>query len=114
MSEECLRATDTVEQVEDKLLAFLQSHMGPRECPLAGNTIYMDRQFLSAYMPRVNEYLHYRLIDVSTCKELCKRWNPTQWEQAPKKRFVHRGFEDIMESIEELKYYRQFMFQPNE
>lgn len=113
MSEACLRSTDTVEQVEDKLFNFLQAHMGPRECPLAGNTIYMDRLFLSEYMPRVNEFLHYRLIDVSTCKELCKRWNPTLSAQAPKKRFVHRGLEDIMESIEELKYYRQFMFANN-
>lgn len=111
MTEACLQSTTTCEQAEDQLLAFLQQHIGERECPLAGNTIYMDRAFLMEYMPRVDAYLHYRLIDVSTCKELCKRWAPKLFAQAPKKRLVHRGLEDIMESIEELRYYRQFMFE---
>lgn len=70
----------------------------------------MDRLFLKEYMPKIDQFLHYRLIDVSTCKELCKRWNPKQFSAAPKKRLLHRGYEDIMDSIEELKYYKQFMF----
>lgn len=111
MTAACLQSDQTVEQCEDRLLEFLSQHMGRRECPLAGNTIYMDRMFLAEYMPRVNEYLHYRLIDVSSCKELCKRWNPQLYARAPEKRFVHRGLEDITDSIEELRYYRQFMFQ---
>lgn len=92
------------------MLDFLQAHVKHRECPLAGNTIYMDRAFLMEYMPRVDQYLHYRLIDVSTCKELCKRWNPSLFAKVPRKQLVHRGLEDILESIEELKYYRQYMF----
>lgn len=92
-------------------MKFLQqNNIKARECPLAGNTIYMDRLFLKEYMPKIDEFLHYRLIDVSTCKELCKRWNPKQFSAAPKKQLLHRGYEDIMESIEELKYYKKFMF----
>lgn len=111
MSEACLQSTTTIEQAEEQLLQFLlDQNIGHRECPLAGNTIYMDRMFLAEYMPRVNEHLHYRLIDVSTCKELCKRWNPRLFALTPEKKLGHRGLEDIMESIDELKYYRQYMF----
>lgn len=78
--------------------------------PLAGNSVYMDRIFLREYMPRLNEYLHYRIIDVSTVKELCKRWNKSIFSKVPPKQLVHRGLDDIKESIEELKYYKQFMF----
>lgn len=77
---------------------------------MAGNTIYMDRLFMREYMPKIDDYLHYRLIDVSTCKELCKRWNSKIFSKAPEKVLLHRGYEDIIESINELKYYRQFMF----
>lgn len=80
------------------------------ECPLAGNSIYMDRLFLKEYMPKIDNYLHYRIIDVSTCKELCKRWNSDIFSKVPKKKLVHRGLDDIRESIEELKYYKNFMF----
>lgn len=113
--DECQKSTTTVEQAESELLKFLQqNNIKARECPLAGNTIYMDRLFLKEYMPKIDEFLHYRLIDVSTCKELCKRWNPKQFSAAPKKRLLHRGYEDIMESIEELKYYKQYMFSNTE
>lgn len=78
--------------------------------PLAGNSVYMDRMFLREFMPRVDEHLHYRIIDVSTCKELCKRWNKKQFSKVPSKKTVHRGLDDIKESIEELRYYKQFMF----
>lgn len=84
--------------------------MKKRESPLAGNSVYMDRVFLLKYMPRLNEHLHYRIVDVSTCKELCKRWNPKLFSKAPVKKLVHRGLDDIRESVEELKYYKQFMF----
>lgn len=78
--------------------------------PLAGNTIYMDRMFLREFMPKVDAYLNYRIIDVSTVKELCKRWNTGIFARAPKKRNVHRGLDDIKESIDELKYYQNYMF----
>lgn len=70
----------------------------------------MDRLFLKEYMPKIDDYLHYRIIDVSTCKELCKRWNGGIFTRAPAKKLVHRGMDDIKESIEELKYYKNFMF----
>lgn len=70
----------------------------------------MDRLFLRQYMPKVDTYLHYRTIDVSTVKELCKRWNGDIFVNAPKKYKIHRGLDDIKESIVELKYYKNFMF----
>lgn len=70
----------------------------------------MDREFLKKYMPIVNNHLHYRIIDVSSVKELCKRWNSKIFSKVPQKKLVHRGLDDIRESIEELKYYKQFMF----
>lgn len=110
--EECKQSMMTTEQAEAQVLTFLQQNqIKSGECPLAGNTIYMDRIFLREYMPTLNKFLHYRLIDVSTCKELCARWNPDLYATAPKKRFVHRGYEDIMDSIDELKFYKQHMFQ---
>lgn len=102
----------TVEQAEQELLDFLiKNQVKQSECPLAGNSIYTDRIFLHEYMPKINSYLHHRLIDVSTCKELCKRWNSKLFNQAPKKALRHRGLEDIYESLSEMKYYKQFMFQ---
>lgn len=77
---------------------------------MAGNTIYMDRLFLHDQMPKIDEYLHYRLIDVTSIKELCSRWNAEIYNNAPPKKLVHRALDDIHESIEELKYYRKFMF----
>ena len=76
----------------------------------AGNTIYMDRMFLRKYFPNVNEYLHYRIIDVSTIKELCGRWNKKVYDNAPKKEMKHRALSDIKESIKELKYYKDNFF----
>lgn len=66
----------------------------------------MDRLFLRKYMPRVNDYLHYRIIDVSTIKELCRRWRPDLYKKAPPKEFSHRSLSDIRESVEEMKYYK--------
>lgn len=93
------------------VLNFLkENQINPSSCPLAGNSVYMDRMFLRFYMPLVDEYLNYRIIDVSTVKELCKRWNGSCFSNVPRKRMVHRGLDDIKESIQELQYYKQFMF----
>lgn len=110
MLEQCINSKVTEEEAENELLSFLQRNIKKNECPLAGNSVYMDRIFLKEYMPKIDEYLHYRIIDVSTCKELCKRWNPSIFSKAPPKKLVHRGMDDIKESIEELKYYKNFMF----
>jgi oligoribonuclease len=92
-------------------LDFIKSHVpGPRTVPLAGNSIGMDRRFLAAQLPDIEEYLHYRSVDVSTVKELCRRWYPDVLAAAPEKAGSHRALDDIRESVEELRYYRVHVF----
>lgn len=94
-------------------LEFLRSHIDqPRTVPLCGNSIGTDRRFLAAYLPEIEEFLHYRSIDVSTIKELTRRWYPTSLRAAPRKSANHRALDDIRESIEELRYYRGAVFRP--
>ncbi|KAK7593115.1 hypothetical protein V9T40_007867 [Parthenolecanium corni] len=111
--DEVVRSSLTVQEAEAKLLEHLQKYTAAGKCCLAGNTVYMDRVFLAKYMPKVNEHLHYRIIDVSSIKELCRRWNRDVYLNAPQKCFVHRALEDIIESIAELKYYKQTLFNVN-
>lgn len=92
------------------VLEFLRNNITEKASPLAGNSIYMDRMFLNLHMPKVNKYLHYRIIDVSSIKELCRRWNADVYKQAPKKEFTHRALDDIKESVNELKYYKNNFF----
>lgn len=111
---ECKKSKISESEAEDTILKFLVDNGVPKSgCPLAGNSIYMDRMFVREYFPRVDQHLHYRIIDVSSIKELCKRWNWNIFVRAPKKRLVHRGLDDIKESLTELEYYRKFMFQKN-
>ena len=92
-------------------LDFLRAHIAtPRTVPLCGNSIGTDRRFLSAYLPDIDDYLHYRSVDVSTVKELCRRWYPDVLEAAPPKSEAHRALDDIRESIAELRYYRDTVF----
>jgi oligoribonuclease len=87
-------------------LAFLQEHIPEaRTVPLCGNSIGTDRRFLAAYLPEIEEFLHYRSVDVSTLKELIKRWNPAVLGAAPPKQETHRALDDIRESVAELRYY---------
>jgi len=99
----------TLQEAEEAVLNFLKGHVGPRQSPLCGNSIAQDRMFLMNHMPRVNEYLHYRMIDVSTIKELVKRWYPGG-PAAPAKTNQHRALDDIRESINELRFYRDQFF----
>lgn len=109
--DECKKSNVTENQAEEKILKFFAANgVDASSCPLAGNSVYMDRMFLREYMPRIDEHLNYRIIDVSTVKELCKRWNKSLFANVPRKKNVHRGLDDIKESIEELKYYKNFMF----
>ena len=95
----------------DETLAFLRSHIGePRSVPLCGNSIGTDRRFLAAHLPEVENFLHYRSIDVSSVKELCRRWYPDVLAGAPPKQETHRALDDIRESIAELAYYRSTIF----
>ncbi len=95
---------------EQKVLTFLRKHCSPKTAPLAGNSIWQDRRFLARYMPRIDDFLHYRLVDVSSVKELARRWYPEPFAAAPAKRGTHRALDDIKESIEELRYWRSTVF----
>jgi len=97
---------------EDLVLEYLQAHTVAGKSPLAGNSVGMDRNFIARDMPRLNEYLHYRTVDVSSIKELARRWYPKVYFGAPKKTGNHRALGDIQDSIEELRYYRNSIFIP--
>ena len=91
-------------------LDFLKEHCEPKTAPLCGNSIHQDRRFLRAYMTELDDFLHYRIVDVSSIKELARRWFPAIIEAAPPKTETHRALGDIQESIEELRYYRRAVF----
>jgi oligoribonuclease len=104
-------STISLDEAGAQTLAFLKEHIpAPRSVPLCGNSIGTDRRFLAAYLPEIEEYLHYRSVDVSTVKELAKRWNPGILGGAPRKAEGHRALDDIRESVEELRYYRETFF----
>jgi oligoribonuclease len=99
----------------DATLEFLKANIPEeRSVPLCGNSIGTDRRFLAVHLPEIEEFLHYRSVDVSTIKELARRWNPSVVAKAPEKATTHRALDDIRESIAELAYYRQHVFVPPE
>lgn len=100
----------TLERAGELTLAFLREHVEEGAAPLCGNSIGTDRRFLDAQLPSVDRYLHYRSVDVSTIKELTRRWYPDVFAQVPPKRETHRALDDIRESIEELRWYRTHVF----
>ncbi len=98
---------------EAQTLAFINAHCGAKERPvLAGNSIHQDRRFIRRYMPALDARLHYRMVDVSTVKELARRWYPQVAARQPSKNETHRALDDIRESIDELRYYRNNVFAP--
>jgi oligoribonuclease len=104
-------STTSLEQAGAATLEFIRSHVDkPRTVPLAGNSIGTDRRFLAAQLPEIEEYLHYRSVDVSTVKELAQRWYPEAMAGAPTKAGGHRAMDDIRESVAELAYYRTAVF----
>lgn len=96
---------DTEAEVEQKLLDFMAAWIPEKTTPMCGNTIHQDRRFMVKYMPRLEAYFHYRNLDVSTLKELAKRWHPAV-AKGVVKRGSHQALDDILESIEEMRYYR--------
>ncbi|MFJ4045137.1 oligoribonuclease [Microbacterium sp. NPDC089987] len=101
----------SVAEAEEQTLAYIKRFVPlERKAPLAGNTIGTDRMFLAKYMHEVDQYLHYRNVDVSSVKELSRRWYPRVFFQAPEKHGGHRALADILESIRELRYYRSAVF----
>jgi oligoribonuclease len=106
-------STVTLADAEAQTLAFLTEQLGAANTvPLAGNTIGTDRRFLAAWMPGVENYLHYRSVDVSTVRELLNRWNPSALAGLPAKGDAHRALADIRESVAELRHYRTHGFVP--
>ena len=108
-----LASGTTLEDAQAQVLAYIREHCadGSRP-PLAGNTVSTDRAFLARDMPELEAFLHYRIVDVSSIKELSRRWFPRAYFAAPAKNGNHRALADIQESIEELRYYREAVFVP--
>jgi oligoribonuclease len=106
-------STMTLEEAGAQTLAFIKEHVPEaRTVPLCGNSIGTDRRFLAKYLPEIEEYLHYRSVDVSTIKELARRWYPGALSALPRKATAHRALDDIRESIDELRFYRERLFIP--
>jgi oligoribonuclease len=105
----CRESKMTLAEAERQTLEFLSKHCAPQSSPLCGNSIWQDRRFLLKYMPTLNPFFHYRNIDVSSLKELVRRWYPASLH-SPEKKGTHSVLEDIRESIDELKYYRRVIF----
>ncbi|CAB0517767.1 oligoribonuclease [Corynebacterium diphtheriae] len=106
--EEIKASTVSLREAEDAVLALIAQHCDPEHpAPLAGNSIATDRSFIRAQMPRLDKALHYRMVDVSSLKELSRRWAPRVYFNQPDKGMVHRALADIVESIRELDYYRR-------
>lgn len=103
----------SMEEAEERILAYLAQYVTPGKSPLAGNSIGMDRNFINRDMPRLAEFMHYRSVDVSSIKELARRWYPKVYFNAPKKTGNHRALGDIQDSIAELRYYRENIFISN-
>lgn len=104
-------ATLSLAAAEEQLLAYVREYVPePRRVPLCGNSVFTDRAFLARDMPEFERWLHYRMIDVSSIKELCRRWYPKAYYNAPAKTGGHRALGDITDSIAELRYYRAAVF----
>ena len=111
LTEEVRRSSVTLREAEERVLAYIREHVpDPRTAPLAGNSIATDRGFLTRDMPELDAHLHYRMVDVSSIKELCRRWFPRVFYAKPEKGLAHRALADIRESIRELDYYRRTLF----
>jgi oligoribonuclease len=111
LTERVKSSTVTDGDAEAQTLAFLAQHVGAKDRPvLAGNSIHQDRRFIRKYMPKLDVRLHYRMVDVSTIKEVARRWFPQIIAKQPPKKDTHRALDDIRESIDELRYYRANVF----
>ncbi len=111
LTEQIEASTITLAEAGAETMAFLKEHIPEqRSVPLCGNSIGTDRRFLSVHLPEIEEYLHYRSVDVSSIKELVKRWNPSILAKAPEKAQGHRALDDIRESLDELRFYRDRVF----
>jgi oligoribonuclease len=108
-----LQSGVTVAEAQDIVLSYVRGHVGePKKAPLCGNSIATDRWFIARDMPELDAYLHYRMVDVSSIKELARRWYPRAYFASPVKHGGHRALADVTESVQELRYYRETVFVP--
>ncbi|NIH87520.1 oligoribonuclease [Amycolatopsis granulosa] len=113
LTDEVRRSAVTLEEAEHRVLDYIRAHVPePNSAPLAGNSIATDRGFIARDMPALDAHLHYRMVDVSSVKELVRRWYPRIYYAKPEKGLAHRALADIKESISELDYYRRTAFVP--
>ena len=111
LTDEVRASTVTLGEAEKAVLDYVSKHVPePRTAPLCGNSIATDRGFIARDMPALDDHLHYRMVDVSSIKELAKRWYPKVYQSQPAKGLAHRALADIRESIQELAYYRRTLF----
>jgi oligoribonuclease len=111
LTQACRESIVTIEEAETRILDFVMAHVpDPGTGIVAGNTVHVDVAFLRRQMPRLISHLHYRIVDVSTVGELCRRWYPRDAARAPKKQSAHTALSDIRESIEQLRYYQKAIF----
>lgn len=108
LSEQVRASTIDEAQAEQQTLEFVQQWTARRSSPLCGSSVFQDRRFIIRYLPKLYEYLHYRMIDVASVRELSRRWHPQL--RPPQKRETHRALDDVRESIEELRFYRAHLF----
>ena len=113
LTDEVRASTVSLAEAQRQTLEFIRRHVPePGRVPLCGNSIGMDRRFLNQWLPEIEHHLHYHVVDVSSIRELAARWYPKQADQRPRKRKGHRALDDILESIEELRYWRSTVFAP--
>jgi len=114
LTDAVLASSVTVQEAEQAVLAYVREWVPePNKAPLCGNSIATDRGFLTRDMPALDAWLHYRMVDVSSIKELARRWYPRVYFNAPKKDGGHRALADVLESVQELRYYRAALFVPH-
>jgi oligoribonuclease len=114
LTEAVRTSTLSLQDAEQQVLDYVRSHVPERrKAPLCGNSIATDRAFLARDMPALDDFLHYRMVDVSSIKELARRWYPRAYFAAPEKHGGHRALADIKESVQELRYYREAIFVPH-
>ena len=108
------RSSLTLESAGKQAIEYIKQFVPePGTAPMCGNSIGVDRRFLDRYLPELDRYLHYRSVDVSSLKELCRRWYPDVYKKRPSKAETHRALDDIRESVAELRYYRDTIMQPS-
>jgi oligoribonuclease len=111
--DEIRAATTTMREAEEQVMAYIRQYVPePRKAPLGGNSVGTDRTFLNRDMPEFEDFVHYRNVDVSTIKELARRWYPKAFYNAPEKHGNHRALADIIESVQELRYFREAVMVP--